>query len=76
MFMVTSGEKSSDIMSQGIGPKPENQNLMKEHIIFWMITFTDGEHRHKEGEGDHRQNGELVGERRVMLRVRDVEIHS
>ena len=41
-----------------------------------MFVFTDGEHGNKKREGHHREHRELVGERRVMDRVRDVEIHS
>ena len=72
--MLTSGEKSSDIMSQGIGPKPIRAQI--KNIKSLMFVFTDGEHGDKEREGDHREHRELVGERRVMGRVRDVEIHS
>ena len=72
--VLTSGEKSSDIMSQGIGPKPITTQM--KNIKSPMFVFTDGEHGNKEREGDHREHRELVGERRVMGRVRDVEIHS
>ena len=72
--LLTSGEKSSDIMSQGIGPKPIITQI--KNIKSLMFVFTDGEHGDKEREGHHREHRELGGERRVMSCVRDIEIHS
>ena len=48
----------------------------RSHLLTLFGLVTDGEHGNKEREGDHREHRELVGERRVMGRVCDVEIHS
>ena len=61
-------------MSQGIGPKPITTQM--KNIKSPMYVFTDGKHGDKEREGDHREHRELGGERRVMGRVSNVEIHS
>ena len=61
-------------MSQGIGPKPIKSQM--KNIKSLMFVFTDGEHGDKEREGHHREHRELGGERRVMDRVSNVEIHS